>query len=241
MKVLITGANGFLGKNLIDRLNWEKGIKVLPYHHTESRDLLAAYCREADFVFHLASVCRPKDPAEFKEGNVDYLKSVLSALEEAQNKCPVLLTSSIQAGLEGRYAYSIYGITKRQAEELLMAYGSRTGARVMYYRLPHLFGKWGTPNYNNVLHTFCFNVAHGLPIRVDDPSVELPVVWVEDLLDDMLLALRDSSYKGRLTSPFVEVSTVGQVAELLQQFAVHAVAPQTPFEHKLYNTFITYK
>lgn len=240
MNVLITGANGFIGKNLIDRFRRMPEITVLPYHHTDSEALLKDYCQKADFVFHFASVCRPKDPSEFLAGNYGSLKLVLDTLEACQNTCPVLFTSSIQAAMAGRFANSEYGRTKRMAEDLLMTYGDRTGARVMYYRLPHLFGKWGMPNYNNVVHTFCYNIAHGIFVQVSKPETELEVLWIEDLLD-MLSSMMHGKECGMLLVEDTYNITVETLAKTLQDFESGAVLPKSEFEQKLYLTYLHYK
>lgn len=240
MRVLITGASGFLGKNLIDRLSIMPEIEVMAYHHTDSIEALRESCSKADFVFHLAAVCRPKDSRQFKTVNVGFLQMLLDCLSETNNLCPVLLTSSKQAALEGRFAGSEYGQSKRMAEELLMSYGQRTGAKVMYYRLPHVFGKWGTPNYNNVVHTFCHNIANGLPIRVDNPGVELELLWIEDLIDDMIRIMQDGKQEGHLSLPITYCCTLGRLAEVLSEIHIVKAGVKNDFEKKLSLTLQSY-
>lgn len=184
MNVLITGANGFVGKNLTQRLSAIKDHRdrtrpalqieeILLCTRDTSAETLVGYCQKADFVVHLAGVNRPQNPEEFAAGNTDFTRTLLEMLRESGNRCPVLLSSSIQASLAGRYAGSPYGQSKKAAEELLLAYGRETGANGMIYRLPNLFGKWCRPNYNSVVATFCHHIARDLPITVSDPAVEL--------------------------------------------------------------------
>ena len=221
---------------------------------------LKEYCKKADFVFNLAGVNRPKDPSEFYEGNRDFGAKLLSSLKSADNTCPVMLSSSIQASLEGRYAGSDYGLSKKAGEELFFAYGAETGAKVLVYRFPNLFGKWCRPNYNSAVATFCHNIAHDLPITVNDPSTELELLYIDDLVSEMLSALEGKEhrcdYAGLSPVPaeggkycYVPVThkvTLGEIAELLHDFSSQPTSlmlPEIPadsFAKKLYSTYLSY-
>ena len=196
MNVLVTGANGFVGRNLVENLKnirdgknrTRPGIQIgeiFEYTRKSTDEDLERYCASADFVFHLAGVNRPKDPAEFREGNVDLSSKLLETLKKQGNKCPVMLSSSLQATLAGRFGKSEYGLSKRDGEELFFSYSEETGAPVYVYRFPNLVGKWVRPNYNSAVGTFCNNIANDLPITVNDPSVELELLFIEDLLEEM--------------------------------------------------------
>ena len=200
MKVLITGAKGFVGRNLVENLKNIRDGKnrtrpdlqiegIFEYDVDTDPMLLKDYCHEADFVFHLAGVNRPKDPKEFMEGNFGFSSKLLDTLKECGNKAPVMLSSSIQASLSGRFANSEYGKSKLAGEELFFDYSKETGAKVLVYRFPNLFGKWCRPNYNSAVATFCNNIANDLPIQVNDPSTELELVYIDDLVEEMLDAL----------------------------------------------------
>lgn len=260
MNVLITGANGFVGKNLTQRLYALRDGRdqtrpalqvgeVLLYTRETSPATMAAYCRNADFVVHLAGVNRPQNPEEFVAGNTDLTRTLLGQLRKSGNRCPVLLSSSIQASLTGRYAGSPYGQSKKAAEELLLAYGEETGAAGIIYRLPNLFGKWCRPNYNSVVATFCHHIARDLPITVSDPAVELELVYIDDLIDEILNAMEghphrtDGAYCGVLVSHRV---TLGEIVRLLQTFhdqpqtLLLPEIPEGSFEKKLYSTYLSY-
>ena len=199
MKILVTGAKGFVGKNLCARLNNIKEGKarnypveieeVFEYDLDSAPEDLDRYCKEADFVFNLAGVNRPQDPEDFKKGNFGFASTLLDTLRKHGNKCPVMLSSSIQASLEGRYAGHPYGESKKAGEELFFAYARQTGAKVLVYRFPNLFGKWCRPNYNSAVATFCHNIANDLPIQVSDPTVELELLYIDDLVEEMMCAL----------------------------------------------------
>ena len=232
MNVLITGANGFVGKNLTQRLSTIQDHRdrtrpalqieeILLCTRDTSAETLAGYCRKANFVVHLAGVNRPQDPGEFAAGNTDFTRTLLEILRKSGNRCPVLLFSSIQASLTGRYAGSRYGQSKKAAEELLLAYGEETGADGMIYRLPNLFGKWCRPNYNSAVATFCHNIARDLPITVSDPAVELELVYIDDLIDEILNAMEVHPHRTDGAYCSVPVShrvTLGKIVRLLQTF-----------------------
>lgn len=241
MNVLITGANGFLGRNLIDRLSSIPEITVYPYHHLDGQQQLEEYCRKSDFVFHFAAVSRPDRTEDFTKVNVDFLETLLDSLKKVGNKCPVLLSSSTQAELKGRFAGSLYGLSKLKAEELLLSYGEINGVQVMYYRLPHLFGKWGAPNYNNVVHTLLYNYAHGLSVKIDDPNVMLELMWEEDLLDDMISIMQSVEHKcGILDNPITYNCSLGQLNEIIKGFSLKR-QPLGDFQFKLYESYTVYR
>ena len=260
MNVLITGANGFVGKNLTQRLSTiqDHRDRIRPALQIEeillctrdtSAETLAGYCRKANFVVHLAGVNRPQDPGEFAAGNTDFTRTLLEMLRKSGNRCPVLLSSSIQASLTGRYAGSPYGQSKKAAEELLLAYGEETGADGMIYRLPNLFGKWCRPNYNSAVATFCHNIARDLPITVSDPAVELELVYIDDLIDEILNAMEGHPHRTDGAYCSVPVShrvTLGKIVRLLQTFhdqpqtLLLPEIPEGSFEKKLYSTYLSY-
>lgn len=271
MNILITGAKGFVGKNLAANLrNIAQGKnrtrpnlhidEIFEYDLDTDTALLGEYCARADFVFHLAGVNRPQNNEEFMEGNFGFSSILLETLKQTGNKCPVLLSSSIQATLIGRYGKSDYGRSKLAGEELFFAYGNETGAPVLVYRFPNLFGKWCRPNYNSVVATFCYNISHDLPIQVNDPSTQLELLYIDDLVEELLDALEGHShrcdYQGLMpllkedgkycyASPTHEV-TLGEIVELLESFKAQPqtlVLPEIPpdsFAKKLYSTFLSY-
>ena len=269
MDILITGAKGFVGRNLAENLKNIRDGKnrttdlsigeILEYDLDTDPGLLPEYCRRADFVFHLAGVNRPKDPAEFMVGNFGFTSTLLDALRACGNRCPVMLSSSIQATCIGRYD-SEYGRSKLAGEELFFAYGRETGAEVLVYRFPNLFGKWCRPNYNSVVATFCHNIANGLPIQVNDPAVQLELLYIDDLVEEMLRALSGTanrcdydgltpipSVAGRYCyAPVTHKVTLGQIAELLDTFKdqpqtlLMPPIPSGSFEKKLYSTYLSY-
>lgn len=260
MNVLITGANGFVGKNLTQRLY------TLRDHRDRTRPTLqieeiflctretapgvfTEYCRKADFVVHLAGVNRPKEEREFTAGNVDFTRTLLELLQQSKNNCPVLLASSVQASLTGRYAGSPYGRSKKAAEDLLLSYGEKTGADILIYRLPNLFGKWCRPNYNSVVATFCHNIARDLPISISDPEVKLELVYIDDLVEELLNAMEGHPHReenGYCSIPVSSHRTLGQIAELLYRFhdqpqtLLLPEIPEGSFEKKLYSTYLSY-
>ena len=260
MNILVTGANGFVGKNLTARLETLRDgrDRTRPslqigeiYRCTRemSPEALADCCKKADLVVHLAGVNRPKDPEEFAAGNTDFTRTLLETLRTSGNRCPVLLASSIQASLTGRFAGSPYGQSKRAAEELLLAYSQETGADGLIYRLPNLFGKWCRPNYNSVVATFCHNISRELPITASDPAVELELVYIDDLIDEILDAMEGHPPRSEGAYCRVPVShrvTLGEIVRLLHSFhdqprtLLLPEIPEGSFEKKLYSTYLSY-
>ena len=271
MKILVTGAKGFVGKNLCAQLknirdgkakcNGEVTVEELfEYDIDSTAEQLEAYCREADFVFNLAGVNRPQSVEEFMEGNFGFASTLLETLEKYENKAPVMLSSSIQATLAGRFGDSEYGRSKRAGEELFFNYSVRTGARVLVYRFPNLFGKWCRPNYNSAVATFCNNIANDLPITVNDRSTELELLYIDDLVDEMIAALQGKEHhcefegvntilseEGRYCAvPTTHKATLGEIVDLLEAFKAQPqtlVVPEIPnnsFAKKLYSTYLSY-
>lgn len=244
MNILITGARGFMGKNLRSALTGRCGdahrLMLLDMPHTEEELLAAA--AEADFVFHLAGVNRPTDPADFQKGNADFTRQLLTLLKERGKRPPVLLSSSIQAALENPY-----GQSKLSAEQAVADYGRETGAAVYLYRLPNVFGKWSRPNYNSAVATFCHNVARGLPITVNDPSVTLRLVYIDDVVEEFLRAMEGQPHREGewcTVQPVHEVN-LGHMAELIQSFpalrdSLTAPDQSDPLVKKLYATYLSF-
>ena len=258
MNILITGAKGFAGKNLVANLYTIKDGKnrtrpdilideIFEYDIDSTHEELREYCSKADFVFHLAGVNRPKETSEFA-GNYGVLGTVLDELRSCGNKAPVMLSSSVQATLEGRFAGSEYGKSKLEAENMLFDYEEETGAKALVYRLPNLFGKWCRPNYNSAVATFCNNIAKDLPITVNDPSVELELLYIDDFVDEMLNALEGKETKSDKLCTFsvTHKVTLGEIVELLESFKAQSttlVMPEIPnnsFAKKLYSTYLSY-
>lgn len=260
MNILVTGANGFVGKNLTARLETLRDgrDRTRPslqigeiYRCTRemSPEALADCCKKADLVVHLAGVNRPKNPEEFAAGNTDFTRTLLETLRKSGNRCPVLLASSIQARLTGRFAGSPYGQSKKAAEELLLAYSQETGADGLIYRLPNLFGKWCRPNYNSVVATFCHNISRELPITASDPAVELELVYIDDLIDEILDAVEGHPHRSEGAYCRVPVShrvTLGEIVRLLHSFhdqprtLLLPEIPEGSFAKKLYSTYLSY-
>lgn len=271
MNILVTGANGFVGKNLCESLKNIRDKKdrthpdlcieaVYEYDIDTAPEKLDEYCRKADFVFNLAGVNRPQNTEEFMRGNCTFASTLLDTLKKYNNTCPVMLSSSIQATLVGRYANGEYGMSKKAGEELFFDYAEKTGAKVLVYRFPNLFGKWCRPNYNSAVATFCNNIANDLPITVSDPAFELELLYIDDLTDEMLAALEGREHHcefdgvntvlkedGRYcAAPVTHRVTLGEVVALLESFKAQPqtlVMPQIPFgsfAKKLYSTYLSY-
>lgn len=271
MKILVTGAKGFAGRNLVENLKNIRDGKnrtrpniqideIFEYDIDSMPDELDEYCAKADFVFNLAGVNRPTDPADFKKGNRDFAETLLETLKKHKSKAPVMVSSSIQATLAGRFGTSEYGLSKRAGEELFFAYGEETGNHVMVYRFPNLVGKWVRPNYNSAVGTFCNNIANDLPITVNDPSVELEMLFIDDLVEEMLDAIEGKEHHcefdgvnavmredGRYCyAPVTHKATLGRIVELLHIFHDQPktlVMPEIPngsFEKKLYSMYLSY-
>ena len=260
MNILITGARGFVGRNLVENLknirdgkNRTVDIKIgeiFEYDIETPESLLDTYCESADFVFNLAGVNRPKENSEFMAGNFGFASRLLDTLKKYENKCPVMLSSSIQASLEGRYAASDYGKSKLAGENLFFDYANETGAPVYVYRFPNLFGKWCRPNYNSAVATFCHNIANGLEITVNDPAVRLELVYIDDLIDEMLRALSGNPTRCEdekfCRVPVSHSVTLGEIVSLLREFdetdksfAIPEM-PNNSFAKKLFATFLSY-
>ena len=270
MNILVTGAKGFVGKNLCETLKTIRDGKnrtrnvtveeIFEYDIDTDPALLDGYCAKADFVFNLAGVNRPKDQSEFMAGNFGFASTLLDTLKRHGNSCPVMLSSSIQATLIGRYGQSDYGKSKLAGEELFFAYAAETGAKVLVYRFPNLFGKWCRPNYNSAVATFCNNIANDLPITVNDPAIELELLYIDDLVEEMLCALESREHhcdydglnsvaceNGRYCyAPTTHKVTLGQIVDLLETFKnqpktlVMPEIPNNSFAKKLYSTYLSY-
>lgn len=242
MKILVTGAKGFIGKNLIAELRNKNYTDILQYSRETNPDLLDDYCREADFVFHLAGVNRPKEQHEFMEGNYGFTSTLLETLKKHQNSCPVMISSSTQVNLDNPY-----GNSKKAGEDLLFDYSKQTGAKVLVYRFPNVFGKWCRPNYNSAVATFCHNIANGLPITVNDRNVVMNLVYIDDVIEEMIQALNDNENK---VVEFCEVPvnhtiTLGEIADLIHSFKNSREERSIPnmsdpFTKKLYSTYLSY-
>ena len=244
--ILITGAGGFVGKNLVATLRTAGYTDLMLFEKEDTPETLADYCRRAAFVVHLAGINRPTDPSEFYTGNAGLTDTLLANLEAAGNTAPVLVTSSTQAELDNDY-----GKSKRQAEEAIFAHRRRTGATVYVFRMPGVFGKWCRPNYNSVVATFCHNVAHGLPIQVRDSAFSLPLVYIDDVVACILAAFDGDVMMDRSATPICHMHpihevTLGRLAELIQGFAAGRTSLAVPdlapgsFEKKLYSTYLSY-
>ncbi len=271
MKILVTGSGGFVGKNLVQSLlNIKDGKdrthpdlmidEVFCYDIDTDKSELEYFCSHADFIFNFAGVNRPVDNSEFMQGNHDFLQHILSLLEKCGNKCPVVLSSSIQASLIGRYAGSDYGKSKKEAENALFEYSKKNGTDAFVYRFPNLFGKWCRPNYNSVIATFCNNIANDLPIVVNDRQTQLELVYIDDLVSEMLCALEGKAHRCRFDGVeaiqndngeycFVPVShkvTLGEIADILEKISTQPSSllmpeiPDNSFAKKLYSTYLSY-
>ena len=275
MKILVTGAKGFVGKNLCANLrNIQEGKDrrfpdlnieaVYEYDLDSTPKELDAWCKDCDFVFNLAGVNRSKEQSEFMEGNFGFASTLLDTLKKHGNRCPVMLSSSQQASLTGRFGNSEYGRSKKAGEDLFLKYQEETGAKVLIYRFPNLFGKWCRPNYNSAVATFCNNIANDLPIQVNDPAVELELLYIDDLVDEMIACLKGEEHRCDFDGltvvpsprggqegaycycPVTHKVTLGRIVELLHEFADQPktlTIPEIPansFEKKLYSTFLSY-
>ena len=270
MNILVTGAKGFVGKNLCMALKnvrdgkdrTREGVTVeniYEYDLDNSLEELNEFCGKADFVFNLAGVNRPENKEDFIKGNCGFTDRLLSALIENNNKCPIMLSSSLQASLVGRYDNE-YGRSKNKAEEIMLEYSEKTGAKVMIYRFPNLFGKWCRPNYNSAVATFCNNIANDIPINVNDESTELILLYIDDLIDEMFSALRSKEHRCDFDGlnvlpnddgmfcycPITHTVTLGKIVDCLYKFKSQSeslIIPEIPngsFEKKLYSTFVSY-
>ena len=271
MNILVTGAKGFVGKNLCAQLrNISEGKarfygnivinQIYEYDIDSTEEELEQYCKDADFVFNLAGVNRPQNQEEFMQGNFGFASKLLDTLKKYRNICPVMLSSSIQATLKGRFGNSEYGRSKKAGEELFFNYSKETGAKVLVYRFPNLFGKWCRPNYNSAVATFCNNIANDLPIQINDRSTELELLYIDDLVDEMIAALKGEEHhcefeevetvlveSGRYcAAPVTHKITLGEIADLLYSFKEQPstlLIPEIPhnsFAKKLYSTYLSY-
>lgn len=271
MKILVTGAKGFVGKNLCAQLNNIKTGKarsygdlvindVFEYDLDSTPEQLDQWCKECNFVFNLAGVNRPQNPKEFMEGNFGFASVLLSNLKKYKNNCPVMISSSIQATLAGRFGTSEYGKSKKAGEELMFQYSKETGAKVLVYRFPNLYGKWCRPNYNSAVATFCNNIAHDLPIIVNDPTVDMELLYIDDLVDEMIYALKGEEHhcefdgvktvftpNGRYCAATITHHVkLGEIVELLYKFRdmpKTLMIPEIPadsFAKRLYSTYLSY-
>lgn len=241
MKILVTGANGFIGKNLVSELQNRGYHDLLLYDVDSDPALLDQYTLECEFVFHLAGVNRPKDPVEFMNGNFGFTSVLLQKLHEAKNMSPILITSSIQAVSD-----NLYGESKRAGEELIREYGRAYGVNTYIYRLPNVFGKWCRPNYNSVVATFCYNIAHKLPINIHDPKSSVNLVYIDDVVDSFIRHLENKPVVHDFCKiPEEYQMTVGEIADLLMSFRESRktlMVPDmgNPFVKKLYSTYLSY-
>lgn len=271
MKILVTGAKGFVGKNLCAQLNNIREGKnksygdltiseVFEYDIDCSLEQLDSYCQSCDFVFNLAGVNRPQSQEEFMQGNFGFASTLLDLLKKHKNTCPVMISSSIQATLSGRFGTSEYGKSKKAGEELMFEYAQETGAKVLVYRFPNLFGKWCRPNYNSAIATFCHNIANDLPIQVNDRSVEMELLYIDDLVDEMVNAILGNEHRcefegvetvpseaGRYCyCPITHKTTLGEIVDWIYAFAEQPKTltipeiPENSLAKKLYSTYLSY-
>lgn len=271
MNILVTGAKGFIGRNLVENLKAVRDGKnrtrpdliineIYEYDSDSTPEELDAYCKNADFVFNLAGVNRPKNPEEFKEGNFGFASTLLETLKKYNNTAPVMLASSVQATLEGRFGTSEYGLSKKAGEDLFFDYAEETGAPVLVYRFPNVAGKWVRPNYNSAVGTFCNNIANDLPITVNDPSVELELLFIDDLVEELFDALEGKAHRCNYQGleavpaedgkycyvPVTHKATLGKIVELLRTFhdqpktLVMPPLRENSLEKKLYSMYLSY-
>lgn len=254
MKILVTGAKGFVGRNLCETLyniangkdkshNISTDITVFEYDIDSTEEQLDLYCKECEFVFHLAGVNRPQNTNEFMAGNFGFTSQLLSKLQKYNNTCPIMISSSIQAALDNPY-----GLSKKAGEDLIFQYSQKTGAKVLVYRFPNVFGKWCRPNYNSAVATFCNNIANDLQIQVNDPSVIMTLVYIDDVVDELIRALKGiETCDGKYCAvPVVHKITLGEIVELIYKFKeqpntlLMSEIPKGSFEKKLYSTYLSY-
>ena len=242
MKTLVTGAKGFIGKNLIAELRNRKYNDIFEFDRDTDPSLLDEYCKEVSFVFHLAGVNRPKEQTEFMEGNFGFTSDLLNSLKKHNNTCPVMISSSIQAELNNPY-----GESKKAGEDLLFSYSEETGAKVLVYRFQNVFGKWCRPNYNSAVATFCHNIAHDLPIQVNDPSVVMNLVYIDDVVNELINALKGNENKLDLFCevPTAHSITLGEIVDLIYSFKKcredRSIPNMSePLTKKLYSTYLSY-
>ena len=271
MNILVTGANGFVGRNLVENLLNIKNLKnrtrpnlkideIYCYDIGNTSEELDEFCKNADFVFNLAGVNRPDDTSEFMRGNVGFLETLLDSLRRNNSSAPIMLSSSAQASLVGRYAGSVYGQSKLAGENLLISYGEIKGVKTLVYRFPNLFGKWCRPNYNSAVATFCYNIARDMPVTVNDEKTELELLYIDDLVEEMLDALEGTEHRCRFDGlgvipdldgkycycPVTHKVTLGEIVNYLNEFAAQPstlVMPEIPdgsFKKKLYSAFLSY-
>lgn len=271
MKILVTGARGFVGKNLCAQLkNIRDGkarcygdlciTEIYEYDIDSTAEELERYCKDCDFVFNLAGVNRPQNTEDFMRGNFGFASTLLDTLKKHGNKCPVMLSSSAQASLTGRFGNSEYGRSKKAGEDLFLKYGEENGVRMLVYRFPNLYGKWCRPNYNSAVATFCNNIANDLPITVNDPTVELELLYIDDLVNEMILALKGHEHRcefnrlevipdnnGRYCyCPVTHKATLGEIVDLLHTFANLSSSlmipeiPEDSFAKRLFSTYLSY-
>lgn len=271
MKILVTGAKGFVGKNLCVQLNNIREGKnksygdltiseVFEYDIDSTLEQLDSYCQSCDFVFNLAGVNRPQNQEEFMQGNFGFASTLLDLLKKHKNSCPVMISSSIQATLAGRFGNSEYGKSKKAGEELMFEYAQETGAKVLVYRFPNLFGKWCRPNYNSAIATFCHNIANDLPIQVNDRTVEMELLYIDDLVDEMIHAIHGNEHRcefegvetipteaGRYCyCPITHKTTLGEIVDWIYAFAEQPKTltipeiPENSLAKKLYSTYLSY-
>lgn len=271
MNILVTGANGFAGRNLVENLLNIKNLKnrtrlnlkideIYCYDIGNTSEELDEYCKKADFVFNFAGVNRPDDTSEFMRGNVGFLETLLDSLRRNNSSAPIMLSSSVQASLVDRYAGSVYGQSKLAGENLLISYGEIKGVKTLVYRFPNLFGKWCRPNYNSAVATFCYNIARDMPVTVNDEKTELELLYIDDLVEEMLDALEGKEHRCRFDSldvipdtagaycycPVTHRASLGEIVNYLNEFSAQPstlVMPEIPdgsFKKKLYSTFLSY-